>query len=144
MTQLPVFVYGTLRRGCSNYRWLLQGRTRTEDPATVSGLQMYDVGPYPIAVPGRGKIRGDLIRIGPALYRDVLHGLDELEGFNPTDPAGSLYVRRSMLVATRGGRRRAWVYLASPRAFDVHRDPHIELVPSGDWKKHRNTITHAP
>ena len=48
---IPVFVYGTLKRGHANHRWL--ATARWDGPAAMEGLQLHDLGPFPMAVRAR-------------------------------------------------------------------------------------------
>ncbi|MEP7289981.1 MAG: gamma-glutamylcyclotransferase family protein, partial [Chloroflexota bacterium] len=44
--ELPVFVYGSLRRDQKNY-FLLRGKTVSEQPATLDRMGFYRFGGYP-------------------------------------------------------------------------------------------------
>jgi len=110
--KLPVFVYGTLRRGQKNYPRYLQGRTVRERPAAVSGrLYFAETGGYPCLTEGEGKVRGELMEIIPERYGEVLHELDELEEYDPLDEKNSLYLRcRTEIILGEGERVTAWAY----------------------------------
>ena len=136
--QHPVFVYGTLRPGQGNYRRLLEGRTANERPATAKGLALFGSGiPYAVTHPG-ARVVGTLITITPAVYGEVLAGLDVLEGYHAARPASSHYIRTTRsVIATNalpgGGTWEAfhtgWIYLAGTGV-----DPTtMTRVPHDDW-----------
>ena len=143
MRQHSVFVYGTLRPGQCNYRRLLAGHTTREVPAIAEGLALYGRR-FPYAVPQPGaRVAGDLITITSELYRDVLTDLDHLEGYYPSRPGASHYIRkaRSVVAMNRtpnGGTweafHTAWIYLAGPD-IEPSRMPRITdddwLAPAG-------------
>ncbi|MBZ4322232.1 gamma-glutamylcyclotransferase family protein [Streptomyces huiliensis] len=132
---LPVFVYGTLRRGGGNYPLFLRGRTTAEVPARLPGAVLYEGPGYPFAVSApAGEIRGELMTLVPGRYAAVLAALDVLEDHRPGDP-GSLYDRVVRDVRTeRGESVRAWVYLAAERVARRLRAEGIR-VPGGDWPR---------
>ncbi len=109
-----VFVYGTLKRGDVNHHWLEGARPLGR--RRLAGLQLHDLGPYPMAVPaGSSLIHGELY----AVEAGGLARLDELEDV-PRE-----YVRE-LLPLSDGSR--AWVYRG--RADQVQGRP---LVPFADW-----------
>jgi gamma-glutamylcyclotransferase (GGCT)/AIG2-like uncharacterized protein YtfP len=133
--QLPVFVYGTLRPGEANYRWLLAQATVTAERAVLPGHQLYAIGMgFPYATPataGGRQVVGDLLTLDPDTYDQVLGHLDGLEGYQPRHEAHSHYLRRQVTVLVADQPRQAWVYLAGPRATDRLTD--AQLSPTGDW-----------
>jgi gamma-glutamylcyclotransferase (GGCT)/AIG2-like uncharacterized protein YtfP len=118
-----VFVYGTLRRGASNYHRLVDSRWCGR--ATLRG-RLYRVSWYPGLVPDEGAepILGDLLEV----KADMLPALDAFEGLPPGSLCGPEYERRRLEIdLLKGGRTEAWVW--------VWRAPtdHLVEVPSGDW-----------
>ena len=108
-----VFVYGTLKRGEQNHHWL-QGAS-WEGEAELNGVVLHDLGPFPMAVVGEGRISGEVYAVeGSGLAR-----LDELEGYP------RLYDRQ---VLSLNDGRRAWVYLGRPRQVR-----HAPVVAGGSW-----------
>ena len=100
-----VFVYGTLRRGCANHRFLAGarfiGRGRTAD---AHGLYLEAGIPYLAAGEGRYPVVGEVYAVDAA----ILAGLDELEE-HPR-----VYTRRPAPIVLGDGRRLiAWVYFAN-------------------------------
>jgi gamma-glutamylcyclotransferase (GGCT)/AIG2-like uncharacterized protein YtfP len=111
---LPVFVYGTLRRGEKNYARYLQGRTLREVSATVAGgLYFAAEGGYPylLAEGGGEMVVGELMYLDPVCYGETLRSLDLLEEYDCVDEAGSVYLRRRGTVIVEGGKTTtAWIY----------------------------------
>jgi len=110
---LPVFVYGTLLPGESNYRRYLAGRTLKEQPATIAGsLWLVEEEDYPYLLPGRDPVHGVVMHLRPELYQEVLAAIDRLEDFDPRAPRTSLYVRQQTTAQLlSGGSLTAWCYL---------------------------------
>jgi gamma-glutamylcyclotransferase (GGCT)/AIG2-like uncharacterized protein YtfP len=124
--QLPrcVFVYGTLRRGCSNDITRLQPAARFVGLAQVAGI-LYHLGPYPgMTLGGEQWVQGEVYAIDPAL-ETVLDGIEDL-GENPTDE----YVKREVVVDVQGHPTLCLVYEINPRY--VASAKHIA---HGDWVK---------
>ncbi|WP_393099064.1 gamma-glutamylcyclotransferase family protein [Streptomyces sp. LN325] len=135
--RLPFFVYGTLRPGEHHHDLFLRGRTRSEQPARMRGIVLYDGPGYPYAVEEpAGVVRGELVTALPEAYPELLGALDRLEEYVPGDPR-NLY-ERVVRDAARvdGTAARAWVYLAAP-AVAARLRTHGRLVPGGDWRERR-------
>jgi len=110
-----LFVYGTLMRGQPAHR-LMRGARLLGRIATPRGYTLHDLGPYPAAVrAGRGRIRGELYAIPPAMLRR----LDAYENC----PAE---YRRATIATVFG---RAWIYLYPCRPRRGHGLIH------GDWRR---------
>ena len=111
-----LFTYGTLMRGYGLHRLLApahfvaRGRVRGE---------LLNLGPYPGLVDGRGTVRGELYEIDDP---KLLRAIDRAEGYN--------FERRSTLVTLADGRRRrAWLYeYTGPRGRAVP-------IPEGDYRR---------
>ncbi|MGA1302424.1 MAG: gamma-glutamylcyclotransferase family protein [Cyanobium sp.] len=108
-----LFVYGTLKRGQSNHTRLQAARWVGE--AILEGACLFDLGPFPMAIAGDGRIRGELY----ALPMEALDSIDAFEG------APRLY-QRHWRPLTDG--RQAWVYLGRPRQVR-----HSHPLPGGQW-----------
>lgn len=120
------FVYGTLKRGQSNYH-LIAETVRSAVPAMVAG-RLYDLGPFPALGPGDDRVRGELLLIEPTLLAHTLTVLDELEGYRPTDPRGSIYVRQVVTAVTDEGEEIA------ANAYFYNRDTDaLRYLPTGEW-----------
>jgi gamma-glutamylcyclotransferase (GGCT)/AIG2-like uncharacterized protein YtfP len=139
VSQLPFFVYGTLKPGEPNYRLLLAGRTVEETPASLTGAALFTEGPYPflltapdLVLPGDGVVWGALIAVPPGQYTAVLAELDALEGY-AEGGADNLYERVICEVATAEGPRQAWVYVAGASALALIRQGTMRRIEGGSW-----------
>ena len=127
-TQLPFFVYGTLRPGHGNYRRLLAGRTTSETPATVPDIALYGCGiPFAVHQPG-AVTTGALITVSTDSYCAATADLDHLEGYRPG--RHSLYERKTITAVTAEGAIKAWIYLAGDPDEAALGSP----VPGNDWE----------
>ena len=108
-----VFVYGSLKRGEKNHRWLEGASWQGE--AELNGVLLHDLGPFPMAVIGEGTAIGEVYAVEE---RGLAH-LDRLEGYP------RLYDRQ---VLSLNDGRQAWVYLGRPRQVR-----HAPLLAGGIW-----------
>jgi gamma-glutamylcyclotransferase (GGCT)/AIG2-like uncharacterized protein YtfP len=136
-TQLPFFVYGTLRRHQGNYQRFLEGRTASEVPGFLDGHALFAAGiPYVVESTPDAVVVGDLVFVAPWDYEDVLADLDRLEGCSARRGADCHYQRHPCpvrYVDADGVEASvvAWVYLAGPSARA--RLAGTMPVPGGDW-----------
>ncbi len=120
------FVYGTLKQGLSNYH-LIAAFVRTSVPATIRG-RLYDVGPFPALAAGDEVVRGEVLTVEPTALPHLLAILDDLEGYYPSDPAGSMYVRRIVAAVTGDGGA------VEAHAYFYNREPTgLCHLPGGVW-----------
>jgi gamma-glutamylcyclotransferase (GGCT)/AIG2-like uncharacterized protein YtfP len=114
-----LFTYGTLMRGYGLHH-VLGPRAELVGLATARG-RLFDLGRYPGAVEGQGRVRGEVYRL-----RDpqVLAAVDRAEGVQ--------FVRgHTLLTLANGGRARAWIYrYRGPRERAVP-------IPDGDYRRAR-------
>ncbi|GGP99940.1 gamma-glutamylcyclotransferase family protein [Streptomyces mutabilis] len=133
--RLPFFVYGTLRPGAPNHTRFLSGRTRSGEPAHLTGATLYPGPGYPYAVEGPdGVVTGDLVTARPEAYADLLATLDRLEEYTPGDPR-NLYdrVARNVVRTADGTLVRAWVYVAAP-AVAARLRARATPIAGGEWR----------
>jgi gamma-glutamylcyclotransferase (GGCT)/AIG2-like uncharacterized protein YtfP len=109
-----VFVYGSLRQGQSNHGRLLGARHEGE--GILEGADLHDLGPYPMAVSGSGRVQGEVF----AVSRELLLALDRFEG------VPRLYRRQRRRLVDG---RRVWAYLGQ-----AHQVRHSPLLPEGRWE----------
>jgi len=120
-----LFVYGTLRpphndtaADDSRYYPSIADYVLAQQPATLAGADLYDLGAYPAATPGQGVLQGDLLTLDPA----ALPIADGIEG-HPT-----FFRRQRVMVQTDAGNVDAWIYWAPP-GLTVHK----RRIDNGDW-----------
>src|SRR5271166_1887703 len=107
-----LFVYGTLDPEHAPAEIApMVARFHPVGRASIQGV-LYDLGEYPGAIfegAGRRKISGTVFRIPDD--PEILRRLDEYEGFTPSNPGQSLFIRESRPVQLVDGRvRRCWMY----------------------------------
>jgi gamma-glutamylcyclotransferase (GGCT)/AIG2-like uncharacterized protein YtfP len=109
MAQL-VFFYGTLMTPFNR-----TGRRQIDQHLVFQGrgsiaAALFDLGIYPAAVPDpTSQVRGEVYEMTRPVV--VLRALDEIEGYRPTEPEASLYVRRlTPVTLDDGGVVRAFSY----------------------------------
>lgn len=95
-----LFVYGTLKRGQANHHHMIGARFAAD--ALMDGIELYDLGPFPMAIAGEGRARGELFWVDG----EQLAALDRFEG------VPRLYARRQRPLCDG---RLAWIYLGRPR-----------------------------
>jgi gamma-glutamylcyclotransferase (GGCT)/AIG2-like uncharacterized protein YtfP len=95
----------------------------------ASSAALFDLGMYPAAVPADhndARVRGEVYEMANAAA--VLHVLDEIEGYRPTEPDASLYTRELAQVP--------WTtdVLSTPgRTSITRRSGRAERIDSGDY-----------
>jgi gamma-glutamylcyclotransferase (GGCT)/AIG2-like uncharacterized protein YtfP len=89
-----IFVYGTLKRGHGNHHYLA-GQKFVGEAVTVPKYRLIDLGSFPGLFcddPDGLEVRGEVWDVDET----TLARLDQLEGYDPEDYAGSLYWRESI------------------------------------------------
>lgn len=104
-----LFVYGTLKPGCFNFRQI-EPFTTNARKGTIEGI-LVTMGAFPALVPGRGIVQGVVLDVDEA----ALEIADRIEGYSP-DRHHCLYVRKEVIVRLDDGQKMtAWTYVfASP------------------------------
>jgi gamma-glutamylcyclotransferase (GGCT)/AIG2-like uncharacterized protein YtfP len=104
-----VFFYGTLRTGFTRRPQIgIDSKLTFVGRGSIHAL-LFDLGIYPAAVPGDGRVWGELFETDDPTT--VLASLDAIEGYRPAAPEQSLYTRVQAPVALEDGRTvTAWVY----------------------------------
>ncbi len=108
MTQLPLFVFGTLRRGQANHHYLA-GRYSRVRPAVLNDYARVE----PLMIDRRegSEVNGELYEIPPEFYQATLAGCDALEGIPVGQTRGSWYERKVVQVEVAGEEIEAWAYV---------------------------------
>ena len=123
-----VFVYGTLRRGQRNHGQMQGCRWLGE--AELPGLALYDLGPFPMAVPC-DDVAADPDAVAGATATPALQGelygvsAQQLAALDRFEGVPRLYERQARRLADG---RLVWVYVG--RAHQVR---HVKRIPSGRW-----------
>ncbi len=127
LERLPVFVYGTLRPDGRAFQRIALF-VRAIESAVMPGADLYDLGAYPMALPGRRQVVGELLTLHNGVYAYALHRLDRYEGYDAVRDDG-LYLRRRVTVMAAEDRSVfAWTYLGKLETVAG-----CPLIPSGDW-----------
>jgi len=107
-SRLPLFVFGTLRRGHRNHHYLA-GHYDDVQPAVLrdyARLHELMIAPQP-----GGEVDGELFVLTPDEYDTTMAGCDELEEIPPGQLIGTEYERKRVQVETAEGSVTAWAYV---------------------------------
>lgn len=110
--ELPLFVFGTLRRGEANHHYLA-GNYERWLAATLADFRRTttDHG-FPGIVPSPGdQVAGELFFIRPEHFAETLKRCDILEDIIPGQLIGPYYQRAQVVVETAQGNVTAWAYV---------------------------------
>jgi gamma-glutamylcyclotransferase (GGCT)/AIG2-like uncharacterized protein YtfP len=125
-----VFFYGTLMAGFDRRR-----KAGIDDKLAYIGrgsikAALFDLGLYPAAVPAPDRlVWGEVYEVTDA--ETVLPALDTIEGFSPSQPDTSLYLRtRVEVTLPDGAKGPAWVYFYNAPLGRARR------IASGDYLEH--------
>lgn len=111
-SRLPLFVFGTLRRGEPNHHYLA-GRYDRWLPAVLDGFRRSVAAHgYPTILRADGeRVAGELFFLAEASYDQTLRGCDVLEDIPEGRLSGIYYRKGTVTVETAEGRHEAWVYM---------------------------------
>lgn len=124
-----VFVYGSLKRGFENHKWLENnnGKYIGDGITKQSIFKMYSVyNYYPAISKGNEKISGEIYKID----KNCLMELDYLEGYP------RIYKRDKFLIDCNGQTFEAYIY----RVYDIKDTFGIELPSESERIKRENGI----
>lgn len=121
-----VFFYGTLMTGFNRrLRIGIDSKLRYVGRGSIRAA-LFDLGLYPAAVPGDGRVWGEVFETDEP--EAVLAGLDSIEGYEPEEPERSLYTRAQAPVTLEPDLVvQAWVYFYNAPLGQAAR------IPSGDY-----------
>ncbi|MBA3314063.1 MAG: gamma-glutamylcyclotransferase [Planctomycetota bacterium] len=105
---LPLFAFGTLRRGHVNHHYLA-GRYERVIAARLPDYAV--VAPLMIDRSHGGSVPGELFFLRPGVYEAAMADCDELEGVTPRLSRYATYQRRRVTVLTDQGSFEAWAYV---------------------------------
>lgn len=125
MSELYVFVYGTLMKGEANHG-LLEKAYRVEARAVTNGFLVDTGSGYPALVESETeKTFGELYQI----LESALPDLDQLEGYTSPGHLNNLYERKVQLVKGESGRD----YAAIVYVFEQDRG--MPSIKGNDWRE---------
>ena len=128
MQQLPLFVFGTLRRGECNHRYLAGAYDRMV-PARLPGFARVE--PLMIARQIDSVVDGELYFLTPATAARTLQGCDELEELPVGHLVGREYRRIPVQTLTTDGDVTAWAYVR----FDVEPDSSLRPLVEAECQR---------
>jgi gamma-glutamylcyclotransferase (GGCT)/AIG2-like uncharacterized protein YtfP len=105
---LPLFVFGTLRRGHGNHHYLAGHYLRVRPAVLRDYARLHEL---MIAPQPGGVVNGELFDLTPHEYAATLAHCDELEEIPPGQLVGHDYQRKQVRVETADGVVDAWVYV---------------------------------
>lgn len=106
--KLPLFVFGTLRRGHVNHHYL-DGHYASVIPAILHDYQRLHE--LMIARQPGGSVDGELFHLKADEYDQTMAGCDELEEIPFGQLVGHEYQRKEVTVETANGPVVAWAYV---------------------------------
>lgn len=128
------FVYGTLMRGMSNHKILIQEAIESIEPAVVENKDLYihECGRFPCMLEGTGKVVGEIVTIKPEYLNISIKLLDRLEGYYGPNNDMNLYHRvKGYCKSSDGSLIKCYMYLYNPKREGLG-DP----INDGDFKKY--------
>lgn len=128
MTTTRMFVYGSLFSGQVHFR-LIESYLEESQFAHIQGKAYRLKVGFPVLLQqGDDQIPGQLVTLKASEM--ALGLMDEFHGYNPMDPAKSLYHRAEVEVTTsEGAKALAWCYFLNPKKLPSNA---LE-IPGGDW-----------
>lgn len=129
---LPLFAFGTLRRGESNHQYL----AGTYERCLTGTLRDFGKGTaahgFPAISPAPGEfVEGDLFFIRRDLFNQTLRNCDRLEDLAPGELVGPYYRRAQVVIETDAGRFTAWAYVDPNAGVPPVGVPRVGVPPSG-------------
>jgi gamma-glutamylcyclotransferase (GGCT)/AIG2-like uncharacterized protein YtfP len=117
--QLPLFAFGTLRRGESNHHYLAGRYERSLSARLGDFKRTTTEHGFPGIAPSPGEnVAGELFFIREELFGETLRNCDILEDLPPGQLVGRYYQRTQVVVETVEGDFTAWAYIDSQAVVD--------------------------
>jgi len=118
--------------GFENYRIYLEGKVKAIRKATVEGIIYHLPEGYPAMIPGRGRVKGEIIEVTDSKILEEIDLLEEYKG----EGEENLYDRVPVEAETeRGEKISCWTYFYGNREYAEKSGKHIS---NGDWGKFYN------
>lgn len=138
MSNLKVFVYGTLKPGEANYQRYCALKV-VETTRAIAYGQLFDLPlGYPAMTPGESPVQGFVLTFAEPVIISVL---DALEDYDPDRlPEENEYYRQLIETYSPAGQSLglAWVYLMTFEQVQRYKGT---LLPSGWWSSYIDTLT---
>ena len=133
VSELPIFVYGTLMVGERNYIGILLDNLVKHEKASVKGeLYYYRKEDYPALADGTHTVAGQLFYVKQ--LDQVFKPLDEIEGYLAPNHPENMYDRKILDVKTASGEiKKAYAYVINPRLLK-HEGEEFTLMTPRCWK----------
>ena len=127
------FVYGTLKVG-GYFAKKFDALRTSNKPAKLKGFDLYRIGSstdswFPGVIPGDGVVTGELHEYDKKATKEVLTGMDRIEGFDPKNPKHSFYRREIVKVTLEDGTEED----ANGYIFNSKMPKEYPKVKSGTW-----------
>ena len=109
---LPLFTFGTLRRGQENHHFLDGTYERCLAGTLRDYIKTTAAHGFPAVSPSPGDcVEGDLFFIRRDQFADTLQNCDLLEDIPPGELTGRYYRRAQVVIETEMGNFMAWAYV---------------------------------
>jgi gamma-glutamylcyclotransferase (GGCT)/AIG2-like uncharacterized protein YtfP len=114
---LPLFAFGTLRRGQPNHHFL-EGTFERWLPGTLRNYaRIVAAHGFPAIAPSDGEqVVGELFFVRPEVFLETLGRCDILEEIPPGELTGRYYRRARVVVEAAAGSFTAWAYVDPGRS----------------------------
>jgi gamma-glutamylcyclotransferase (GGCT)/AIG2-like uncharacterized protein YtfP len=109
---LPLFTYGTLRRGEPNHCYLEDNYVSCLTATLRDYKRGSTVHGFSVVIPSPGgQVDGELFFLHPDVYAETMRRCDLLEDIEPGKLIGPYYRKAQVLVESTAGSFRAWAYV---------------------------------
>ena len=135
MSNINIFVYGSLREAFYNYDKYLKGRVIKMTPAVLKNMDLYDLPykGYPAITKGTGIVQGEIFEVEN--YDDTINAIDIMENFKGEGNPENEYHKTLLEVEHKDGtKEKCYVYFYNP-SIDERFEKDAIYIADGDWKK---------
>ncbi|KFX60236.1 gamma-glutamylcyclotransferase [Clostridium botulinum] len=137
MSNINIFVYGSLREGFFNYNKYLDGKVIEVKPARLKGMHLYHMPykGYPAILPGNGEIIGEIVSVKD--YDNTIKAIDDMEGFINTDNPKNEYNKILLEVEDLNTKNKenCYVYFYNKHIDSIFDEKAVH-IPHGNWKNY--------
>ena len=137
MSNINLFVYGSLRPNFFNFEKYLDGKVIDIKPATLKGMNLYHMPykGYPAITPGDDMVFGEIISVKD--YDNTIKAIDIMEGFLGENNPQNEYHKIIVEVEHKDTsiKEKCYTYFYN-RDLDKSFDEEAIYINHGDWKKY--------